>query len=114
MFRIGLTTFALGSLVLAAAACEANPTSQCFYELSHQNVSLKVGEQLAVFNQSGCVSAEEKTPISYTGKHPDVLTVTPLPGFKTVNLTGVGPGADTVTARFSGGQAIVIFVQVSR
>lgn len=111
MMRVFLPLLAAGSLLVAAAACDADPTRVCVYQLSDQFVSLSVGATDTVYNASSCIDTSTR-PVSWTGKHPEVVTVTPLENNSRILLEAKARGVDTVTVNYVSGRNIILLVQV--
>ena len=103
---------AVPSLVLAASSCSTNPTTACIYQLSDIVVVLPVGGSTTVANVSRCNTASPK-PVSWSGRHPEIATVTSSPDLSQVSVKANAPGEDTVTAEFPRGRSIVFLVRVT-
>lgn len=104
---------AISSLMIVASGCETNPTTVCIYKLSDIFVTLPVGESATVANSSQCNTAEQPQPIKWSGRHPEVVTVTSSPDMSQVALDANAPGLDTVTAEFASGRSIIVLVNVT-
>jgi len=103
---------AVASLLLAGTSCTTNPTSVCVYQLSDFLVTLPVGESATVENISRCNTAQP-VPVKWSGRHPEVVTVTSSPDLSQASLDANAPGVDTVTAQFATGRSVIVIVRVT-
>lgn len=103
---------AIASLLLAGTSCTTNPTSVCIYQLSDILVTIPVGESATVANVSRC-NTVQPTPVKWSGRHPEVVTVTSSPDLSQAALDANAPGIDTVTAEFPNGRQIIAIVRVT-